>query len=113
MFGKDWNSVISGCVTEGGIARLTCLPAVFQNILFFALMAAGIVAVIFIIYAGFRYVTSEGDQKRIDSARKTLTWAIIGLIIILMAFFIVNFIGTITGTADCISEFGFNNPNCQ
>jgi heme O synthase-like polyprenyltransferase len=117
MFGQSWNEVIEGCVTttQSGaqIARLTCLPAVFQNIFTFAIIAAGVVAVIFIIYAGFRYVTSEGDQKRIDSARKTLTWSIIGLIIVIMAYFIVSLIGVITGTGPCITEFGFNNPNCQ
>jgi hypothetical protein len=105
MFGRDWGD----CVVDG-VARLTCLPVVLQNVVTFALIASGIVAVFFIIYAGIRYVTSGGDQKRIDAARKTLTWAIIGLIIILAAFFIVALISTLTGV-DCIKTFGFNNCN--
>lgn len=112
MFGKDWDQIVSGCVTDG-VARLTCIPAVIQNVVGFALIASGIVAVIFIIWAGARYVTSGGDQKRVDAARKTLTWAIIGLIIILMSFFIVNFIGVLTGTQDCINQVGFQNTECQ
>jgi hypothetical protein len=107
MFGKNWNDVVSGCVTDG-VARLTCIPAVLQNIITFALIASGVVAVFFIIWAGIRYVTSGGDQKKVDGARKTLTWAIIGLIIILMAFFIVNVVSYITGV-ECIRSFGFNN----
>ncbi len=108
MFGQEWGD----CV-EGGIARLTCLPIVLSNIISFALMASGIVAVFFIIFAGIKLVTSSGDQKKVESARKTLTWAIIGLIIILMAFFIVNFLGVLTGTEDCVGQIGFNNPECQ
>lgn len=108
MFGKPWNEVVSGCVTDTGVATLRCIPAVFQNVITFALIASGVVAVFFIIWAGAKMVTSGGDQKRIEGARKTLTWAIIGLIIILLAFAIVTFISTITGV-DCIQQVGFDN----
>jgi hypothetical protein len=112
MFGKDWKDVVEGCVTPDGVATLKCIPAVMQNVIGFALLASGIVAVFFIIWGGARYVTSAGDQKRIDAARKTLMWAIIGLILILLSFFIVNFVGVLTGTEDCINKVGFDNPEC-
>lgn len=107
MFGRPWNEVVAGCV-EGGVARLTCIPAVLQNVITFALVASGVVALFFIIWSGAKMVTSGGDQKRVDSARKTLTWAIIGLVIILLSFFIVNMISYLTGV-ECIKSFGFDN----
>lgn len=104
MFGQNWGD----CVSDTGVATLQCIPVVFSNIITFALIASGIVALIFIIYSGFKLVTSGGDQKKVEGARKTLTWAIIGLVLILLSFFIVNIVGYVTGV-DCINRFGFDN----
>ncbi len=99
---KDWGS----CVQDG-VATLSCLPAVFSNIVYWAAGLAGIVAVFFIILAGIKFLTSGGDPKQVEGARKTLTYAVAGLIVILLAFAIIKLIGTITG-ADCITTFGFD-----
>lgn len=52
----------------------------------------GIVAVLFIIYGGFRYITSGGDSGNITAAKNTILYAIIGLIIVALAQFVVRFI---------------------
>jgi len=52
----------------------------------------GIAAVIVIIAAGFRYVTSGGDSSKINSAKTELTYAIVGLVVAAMAQFIVKFV---------------------
>ena len=52
----------------------------------------GIVAVGLIMYAGWIWMTSEGNEEKIEQAKKILTNAVIGLIIILSAFAIVSFI---------------------
>jgi heme O synthase-like polyprenyltransferase len=76
-----------------------------------AIGLASLVAMFFIIFGGFKFLTSGGDPKQVEGARKTLTYAIIGLILIFLAFAIIKLVGTITG-ANCISlPFGFNN--CQ
>lgn len=109
MFGQDWGD----CVTESGVATLRCLPVVLGNIINFGLIASGVVAVIFIIIAGAKMVTSGGDQKKVDGARKTMTWAIIGLVVILLAFAIVNFLGVLTGTSNCVNTtIGFKKEGC-
>jgi len=90
------------------VATLNCLPIVFQNIVSAALMFAGIVAVFMIVYAGIRYITSRGDPKAVEGARNTLTWAIIGLVVVIISFVIINFIGVFTG-AKCINMFGFSS----
>jgi len=55
-------------------------------------MIVGIVAVIVIVVAGFRYVTSGGDSSKINSAKTELIYAIVGLVIVGMAQFIVKFV---------------------
>jgi hypothetical protein len=55
---------------------------------------AGAVAVLFIIYAGVQYLTSAGNDKRTEAAKKTLTYAVIGLIVIILAKVIVTFVTT-------------------
>lgn len=55
-------------------------------------LVVGIVAVIMLIYSGFRYVTSGGDTSKIEEAKKTLIYAIVGLIIVALAQVIVKFI---------------------
>jgi hypothetical protein len=52
----------------------------------------GIVSVIMIVYGGFRYVTSGGDSGKITTAKNSIIYAIIGLVIVAAAQFIVNFV---------------------
>ena len=52
----------------------------------------GVVAVIMIMTAGFKYITSGGDSAKITSAKNTIVYAIIGLIVVALAQFIVKFV---------------------
>lgn len=52
----------------------------------------GLVAVIFIIVGGVQYMTSAGDAGKLEKAKKTILYAVIGLIICALAFAIVNFV---------------------
>ncbi|MBA3758807.1 hypothetical protein H0X10_04245 [Candidatus Saccharibacteria bacterium] len=65
------------------------IVATVVNILSFIV---GAVAVIMIIVAGFKYVTSGGDSNSISGAKSTLLYAIVGLIIVAMAQFLVKFV---------------------
>ncbi len=55
-------------------------------------VVVGIVAVIMIIIGGFRYITSGGDSGNVTGAKNTILYAIIGLVIVALAQFIVKFI---------------------
>jgi uncharacterized membrane protein len=55
-------------------------------------LIVGIVAVIMIIYGGFRYITSGGESGAVGNAKNTLIYAIVGLIIVALAQLIVHFI---------------------
>lgn len=54
----------------------------------------GIVAVIMVIIGGFKYITSGGDAGRVSSAKNTVIYAVVGLIIVALAQFIVQFVIT-------------------
>jgi hypothetical protein len=53
---------------------------------------AAVLSAIFIIMAGIKYITSSGNSQRTEGAKQTLTYAVIGLIVSVLAFSIVNFI---------------------
>ena len=63
----------------------------FVNIM---LLAIGILAVIMIIWGGIRYVLSGGDSGAVSSAKKTILYAVVGLIVAILAYAIVNFVIT-------------------
>ena len=91
-----WDS----CLEPGtDVATLACIPVIIKNVVTAALIFAGIIAVALIIFAGAKYITSKGDQAKIDSAKKTLTYAFVGLAIIFLSFFIVSFISQMTGVS--------------
>ena len=56
------------------------------------LSIAGIIAVIMIIIGGIRYVTSSGEQANVKGAKDTILYAVVGLVITIMAFAVVNFV---------------------
>ena len=93
---SDWKS--SGCVKDD-VATLECIPVVVQNVINALVVIAGIVAVFMIIWAGYKFVMSEGDSEKISSARKTLIYAIVGLIFIFLSFFFLNVIAKFTGVS--------------
>lgn len=63
-----------------------------QNIISTLLFVLGIIAVIVIIIGGIRYATSGGDSSQISSAKDTILYAVIGLIVAILAYAIVNFV---------------------
>jgi hypothetical protein len=56
------------------------------------ILGVGIVAVLMLIIGGFRYVFSQGNEKAVTGAKDTIVYAIIGIIVALVAFAAVNFV---------------------
>ncbi len=86
--------VAAGCETTA------TLPNVIQAILSAIIGAGALVAVVYIVIGGVNYMTSSGDAGKVEKAKKTILYALIGLAICALAFAIVNWaIGTINGPA--------------
>ncbi len=109
---KNWDQVVSGCVIDG-VPTLRCLPAVFGNLINAGIAFVGVVAVILIVYSGIRLITSGGDPKKVAGARQIMTYAIIGLVLVLSSFAIVLFIGYATGSSDCIGDLNNIASGCK
>lgn len=87
---KQAGDNLSGCTTsEPGLEQNGGLVTQIVNTILFA---AGIVALVFILVSGFRYITATGDSARIQGAKDTLLYAIIGLIITIVAVPIADFV---------------------
>ncbi len=99
---SDWGN----CIINGA-ASLNCIPGLFKLVLNFAFQIVGVVAIFFVLFAGIKFLTSGGDEKKVEEAKKTLTFAIVGIIVVILSFAIINLISSVTG-AHCILNFGFN-----
>lgn len=66
--------------------------SIFSNILKILTFLLGAAAVVMIIIGGFKYITANGDQSAITSAKNTILYSIIGLVVALMAGAIVTFV---------------------
>ena len=80
----------NGCPGTGG--NENSLPKIITSILSGIIAAAGLVAVIYIIVGGVQYMTSGGDAQKIEKAKKTILYAVIGLVVCALSFAIVNFV---------------------
>ena len=89
-------------------ATLDCVAPLFANLVYWLMVLSGTVAIFLIIIGGIKFLTSGGDQQKVAGAKNTLTWAIVGLVVILSSFMIVNIIADLTGV-NCITKFGFNS----
>ena|SRR3989344_3537542 len=81
---------LGSAATNAGVATQADFSAIALRVINVLLAVAGLVAVIFLIVGGFRYVTAGGNEEAAESGKKTITNAIIGIVIIVLAFVIVR-----------------------
>lgn len=86
--GVDWEGSLSikNPSNSGDISEL------ITKLINWLLMIIAMAATVVIIYAGVMLVFNQGNESRIKSAKTTLTWAIIGLVVAVTAFALVNII---------------------
>ena len=65
---------------------------VFSRITNTVLLIVGLISVIMLVYGGLRYILSGGDSKKVTDAKNTVLYAIIGLIVSMLAYAIVHFV---------------------
>jgi len=72
------------------------LKSTVVNIIQWVLGILALVAVVMIIIGGFQWMTAAGNEERIEKAKKVISAAVIGLIIVLLAWAIVIFVAGTT-----------------
>lgn len=80
---------------NGQISSETDITQVIFTIIDWVLIVTGAFAVLMLIIGGFRYITSAGNESQVEGAKNTMTFAIIGLVIVLLAYVIATTINTI------------------
>ncbi len=107
---QPWETIVpatpdqpwTGCVIEyengvPGAPTLKCLEAVFANIVSSVMTLAGIALFVMLVIGAFRYLTSGGEPKAVESARKTMTYAIVGIVIIVSSYLVLRLLTNFTG----------------
>lgn len=97
-------TIINPCATINannnlkGICQLD-LGSVVGKFVLYAFMFGAIIALLYLLWGGFKWITSGGDSKSVDGARQHIIAAIIGLIVIFLSYIILNFVvKLLTGT---------------
>ncbi len=84
-------------IAEGDVPTIYGLEVIVANILNVIIGLAGVVLLLVLIGGGFGYITSGGDKEKAAKAKNTLTYAILGLLVILGAWLIIRLIEEFTG----------------
>ena len=97
-FAQATPNPITWIPSKGNLADRS-LQDIIVDVINWLIGAAVLVCVVMLVWAGYSYMTAGGDEGKVQKATKTLTNAIIGLVISLLALVLINFIrNTFLGT---------------
>ncbi len=82
----------SDCADGSGTTATVKVSGLLDTVINIFSLVVGITSVIMIIIGGFKYIISQGDSANISSAKNTILYAIIGLVVVVMAQVIVRFV---------------------
>lgn len=99
---------INPCANASGISAALCnlggtdgdnIASTIRNIVVFFVVLAVIIALMYLLYGGVKWITSRGEKTEVEAARNHIMAAIVGLIVVFLAIFIVSII---------LAAFGLN-----
>jgi len=106
---EKWTGLEGGPDGVKDVATIGSLVTLFKNAVNGITAFAGVVLFIVLISAGFTFLFSGGEAKQLEKAKHTFTYALIGLVVIISAYLILQLIGLFTNTN--VTEFNLNIPN--
>jgi hypothetical protein len=99
---------VNPCTNANGISAALCnlggdnIANTLRNIVVFFIVLAVIIALMYLLYGGVKWITSRGEKTEVEAARNHIMAAIIGLIVVFLAIFIVSVL---------LAVFGLNFSN--
>lgn len=78
-------------------AGLQQIEDVFRNVISAVVGLAFIISLVMLVLAGIKYLTSGGEPKAIQAAHQTVTWALLGILFMAIAWIVLQLIHTFTG----------------
>lgn len=91
----DTLTILDGANAAKGTSQADSLfdtNGVFNKIINAALFLIGAISVLMLIYGGVSYTISMGDAKKVETAKNTIMYAVIGIVVALLAYAIVTFV---------------------
>lgn len=101
---KTWVLDTSGAMT------LNCLEDILYGVLYKALFFLGAIGLLMLIYGAIKFIISKGDPKGIQSAQKTMTYAIFGIGTVILTFLVINLVTGALGLPNILTNFSFYQP---
>jgi|SRR3989344_1442632 len=83
IFGRDQQNI------PGQFVRATSLSALINQILRILLSIVGLIALLFLVWGGFKYISAGGDEEAVGKAKQTIMNALIGLAIVILGYALV------------------------
>ncbi|MEA3248929.1 MAG: pilin [Patescibacteria group bacterium] len=68
------------------------IPVIIGNIIRGLIGISGVLALAMFVYGGFMWMTSAGNKERVDKAKNTVVWSVLGLILIFASYALVSFV---------------------
>ncbi|MBI3342648.1 hypothetical protein HY032_00645 [Candidatus Gottesmanbacteria bacterium] len=102
VYASEWGDCVDKAI--GNVPTIQCLEPIFGRVVQATLALSGVALFVMLVVGGYNFLLSGGDQKKLEAARGTLTNAVIGLVVIVLAFLIVRTIELFTG-ATGITQF--------
>ena len=81
-----------GCDPAATAQAQSNVEKIIETVINILSLVVGVLAVIFIIIGGLKYITSSGDTNNVNSAKNTIMYALIGLVIVALAQIVVRFV---------------------
>ena len=87
---------VPGCL-GCNVPTLTGIEVIVARVLQLATLVAGLVAFLYLIWGGFLWLTAGDDDQKVSQAKNTMTYAFIGLLILVGSLIVIKAIEEITG----------------
>ncbi len=108
---QTWRGACVGTAMSNGgtsvdatdVATIQGFQCLIGNVLSVAITGLGLIGFVMFIVGAFYYMLSGGNAKDTDKAKQTITYAIIGLVVALSAFIILNLISQFTGVTSILN----------
>ena len=91
---QEWTE---GVCVRNDVATIQGIGCMLANIFSVALTLLGIAGFIMIIYAALNMMLSGGNSQAVEKSKNTITFAVVGIILALSSFIIINLISSFTG----------------
>ena len=85
------------CWVSGDVLTISCLSYFIQRMIDFIYPLAAAIALFFLMWGGVKFIRSSGEPKSVEEAKKTMTYALLGLAVIFLIWFILWVIREATG----------------